>query len=327
MRIATWNVERLKHYKELDRMLTECRAINADILVLTETDERIHPDYPYCYSTPLLKEIKPDYYKETENRVSIYTKYKCVKEHPTYDKYTAICVELETEYGNLCIYGTIMGIFGNREASFKTDLEKQMEDIKRLSEAGYRLCVIGDYNLTFSDNYYYTTYGRDTVLKSFEDNHIYLMTGHKAECIDHIALHDDFMYYGELDPSTVAKSSQSRLKITSVDEWNYDKALSDHKGIVIDIQLMNKELTVVDQTAFFDRLGYERCSFGDVCYKGKDGFYYRVEHLPGFYVVEDAENEEYAKNHAFEDTDTFPDYLPQDELVWRIHEWLKQYAK
>ena len=156
MKIATWNVERLKHYADIDKMMLEIDKVSVDILVLTETDERLKPDYPYCYHTPLLKEIRPDFYKDTENRVSIYSKYKCVNEHPTYDKYTAICVELETEYGNLCVYGTIMGIFGNRDKSFKPDLEKQMEDIKRLTEEGHRLCIIGDYNLSFSDNYYYT---------------------------------------------------------------------------------------------------------------------------------------------------------------------------
>lgn len=222
MKIATWNVERLKHYADIDKMMSEIEKVSADILVLTETDERLKPDYPYCYRTPLLKEIRPDYYKDTENRVSVYSRYKCVNEYLTYDKYTAICVELETEYGNLCVYGTIMGIFGNREKSFKPDLDRQMEDIRILSEEGHRICIIGDYNLSFCDNYYYTSFGREIVLKCFEDRHISILTEQRAECVDHISVSDDYI-------------CNTELVLVSIDEWNYDKALSDHKGIVVDI--------------------------------------------------------------------------------------------
>ena len=38
MRIATWNVERLKHKNELERITECCIRESADILVLTETD-------------------------------------------------------------------------------------------------------------------------------------------------------------------------------------------------------------------------------------------------------------------------------------------------
>ena len=38
MRIATWNVERLHSKALLGKIVDECNRINADILVLTETD-------------------------------------------------------------------------------------------------------------------------------------------------------------------------------------------------------------------------------------------------------------------------------------------------
>lgn len=219
MRIATWNVERLKHYRDADSMMREIEKINADILVLTETDARLRPDYPYCCHTPMLREIRPAYYRETENRVSVFSKYRCVRQHETYDKYTAICVELETDSGNLLVYGTIMGIFGNREASFKTDLLKQMEDIRRLSTQGYRICVIGDYNLSFCDNYYYTRFGRECVTETFDAGQIDILTQDRTWCIDHIAVTRDF-FEG----------------VTAIEEWNLDKKLSDHKGIMVDIR-------------------------------------------------------------------------------------------
>ena len=164
MRIATWNVERLEHKKNLDRMLAECKRVAADILVLTETDERIQPEYKYRHSTPLLKGITtPAHYADTENRVSIFTDYECVGRYETYDEKTAICVGLATEKGNLLVYGTIIGISGNRRKDYGEDLVKQLEDIRRLSSEGHRICMVGDYNCTFSDNYYYTTIGRESI--------------------------------------------------------------------------------------------------------------------------------------------------------------------
>lgn len=219
MRIATWNVERLKHKSELSSMLDSCKEARADILVLTETDTQIHPEYRHCYQTPPAKEVIPDLYKDTENRVSIYTDYDIVKKHDTHDEHTAVCVELQTEKGSLIVYGTIMGIFGNREKSYLPDLERQLEDIKRLSALG-NVCVIGDFNSSFSDNYYYTKAGRAMVLDAFSEAGIKILTEKQPECIDHIAISERFC--GDAD--------------ITVSEWNMDRSLSDHKGIVVEIE-------------------------------------------------------------------------------------------
>ena len=220
MRIATWNVERLKHRRSLSDILLACERARADILILTETDEQVRSSsFRYCFQTPKLTEIAPGYYTPSENRVSILTNYKCVGTHITYDKYTALCVELETELGNLCVYGTIMGIEGNRRLSFKTDLQKQLVDFARLTAAGKNLCIAGDYNLSFSDNYYFTNFGRDTLIQSFSENHIRLLTQNAPECIDHIAVSEKFV---------------KELPV-SIEEWNLEKNLSDHKGIVATI--------------------------------------------------------------------------------------------
>ena len=218
MRIATWNVERLKHHVKTDVMLQAVEEVNADILVLTETDRRFVPDYPYVCHSPLLREIRPDYYREAENRVSIYSRFPVIKEYKTNDMYTCVCVELLTDRGNLLAYGTIMGIFGNREASFNSDLEMQMSDIRRLSMEGHSLCVIGDFNLSFADNYYYTKFGRNLVRQTFRNCEIDILTQDVPECIDHIAVSKGFA--GER---------------AAVAEWNKDKSLSDHKGIVVEI--------------------------------------------------------------------------------------------
>ncbi len=232
IRIATWNIERFKHKDKLDNILHRCRFQKADILVLTEADERVKPDFQYEFHTKRLTEAPTDYhmpgrytdyavadyYAPTEHRVSIYTKYPCVKMHETYDPYTSLCVELETEYGNLMVYGTIMGVIGNRDDSFKQAVLRQTEDMSRLSKLG-NICICGDFNCSFADNYYFTTFGRETLLEAFRINKIALLTKDLPECIDHIAISQDLL-------------SNSSIY---TEEWNHDKTLSDHKGTGVSI--------------------------------------------------------------------------------------------
>lgn len=215
MKIATWNVERLKHFRQLDRIILACHTIRADILVLTETDERIVLPYRHCFFSAPLTDNNPVYYKNTERRIAIYTDYDCVGTHTTYDDKTALCVVLETERGCLSVYGTIIGILGR--ASFMEDLKNQMDDINRITSSNYNLCFCGDYNCSFSDNYFFTNQGRDTLLKTFDKNGLSLLTAAQSQCIDHIAVSSCFC----------------NGTVPIIEEWNIDKCLSDHKGITV----------------------------------------------------------------------------------------------
>ena len=235
MRIATWNIERLKHKRELDRIIECCDNQKADILVLTETDAQAHPNLLYGFHTPKLSEAPSDYplrsiYKPTENRVSIFTNYPCVKHHETYDKYTALCVEFETPAGNLLVYGTIIGIQGSRgkgAESFKKDLLRQAEDFARLSRRGF-LCICGDFNCSFADSYYFTAWSRNMLMKAFDQNNISLLTRNQANCIDHIAISKEFL----ADEHAI------------ISEWNLDKKLSDHKGIAVDFNEIQSQMKI-----------------------------------------------------------------------------------
>ena len=220
MRIATWNVERLKHSRNLDEIRSLCTKAAADILVLTETDGRLKPEYKHCFHTTSLKGITvPARYADTENRVSIYTNYECVQRYPTCDEATSVCVELVTGFGNLLVYGTIIGIKGNRDPNYKEDLSRQRADIGRLRKTGYKICMIGDFNCSFSDGYYYTKSGRNTMTEAFAVNNMEILTAELPECIDHIAV----------SANLIADRS------VRIWEWNEDKRLSDHKGVAVEI--------------------------------------------------------------------------------------------
>ena len=215
MKIGTWNIERLKHSKNIEEITSILENLDMDILVLTETDERIKPsNYRFEITTKSLAGINSGYYRNTERRVKIFSKYEVVKEYETYDKYTSCCAELKTENGNLLVYGTIIGIYGNRNENFKEDLPKQIDDFKNLSK-NQNLCVIGDYNISFSDNYYFTNMGRGELNKCFAENGIENLTQNLSQTIDHIAISQKFI---------------ANTKIIT-NEWGIEKKLSDHKGI------------------------------------------------------------------------------------------------
>ena len=219
MKIATWNVERFKHIRQLDEILLACRNSRADILVLTETDTRIVLPYRNCLFSSPLSDNDPVYYKATERRIAIYTNYNIVGTHSTYDDKTALCVELETERGRLSVYGTIIGIQGNRRASFIEDLNMQTDDLKRITTNIDAICFCGDYNCSFADNYYFTKLGRETLLSSFAENDLVLLTAAQSQCIDHITISSCFC--SDTEPV--------------IEEWNIDKRLSDHKGVAVSL--------------------------------------------------------------------------------------------
>ena len=224
MKIATWNLERLKHKKNLNHIVDAIKDINADILILTEYDEQVVFDYPYQEATEFIQEESFGEnlnieYKPTERRVKIFSRYEIVKKIETFNKHTSVCVELKTPKGNLIVYGTIIGILGNRNANFKIDLANQIEDFKRIGSKS-NLCVAGDFNISFSDNHYFTIHGRNTLKEVFKELDMQIATAGIGKNIDHIAISNAFL----------------QNKIPSNGWWNKKTKdaippLSDHMGV------------------------------------------------------------------------------------------------
>jgi endonuclease/exonuclease/phosphatase family metal-dependent hydrolase len=217
MKIVTWNIERpTKTGVRIQAIIKKLNEVDADILILTETNHSIHLGDSYNYFHTSL--IPNKYYKEGERRVIIYSKYNSVSEHVTFRTDTSVCIELETSLGSLLVYGTVMGIFGNRQKDFEIDLDQQLLDFETLSQKG-NLCIAGDLNMSFSDNYYFTTSGRNKLNMSFQKLNLRNLTAHIPQNIDHIILPRNLLNDKEVNITT----------------WNMDKKLSDHIGIAIEI--------------------------------------------------------------------------------------------
>ena len=226
MTIATWNIERPTKTTKRIPLIIEClKEIDPDILILTETNEFIDlgNEYQIFHTTkpaqPNPHTSKP-YYKEGERRVSIYSKYDSIGQIKTYRDDTSICMNFQTPFGALAVYGTVIGIRGNRGFNFNEDLDKQTLDFEAISELN-NFCIGGDLNMTFGDNYYYTKEGRKKLNASFEKNSLVNLTKKIPRNIDHIVLTKTFI--GD--------------KTINLHPWNLepDKKLSDHMGVSVNI--------------------------------------------------------------------------------------------
>ena len=168
-----------------------------------------------CFYTSALKEL---FYKEGEKRTSIYSKYEAIGQIDTFRDDTSICITLRTPLGDLAVYGTVIGINGNRRHNFTEDLTQQLADFERIS-ANTNFCLAGDLNMSFGDNYYFTLDGRQKLNASFEKLNLKNLTASIPENIDHIIISNDFI----------------KDRIIKLATWNVDKKLSDHIGVCVTI--------------------------------------------------------------------------------------------
>ena len=220
MKILTWNVERLKKFKN-QNLTNIINSYDADIIVLTETSSKL--DFSKNYSCVATTEIPLNHneivYKANENRTTIWTKYEVINQIETFDNYTNVCSQVKTEFGNLNIYATIIGVFGGKGERFKNDLEQHLDDFKKLNIKETN-CIIGDLNTTFSGFTYPSHNARNILNEIFESLKMKNLTAEIPNNVDHIILSEAFL----------------ENKIIETQIWNLNKKLSDHIGICIAIK-------------------------------------------------------------------------------------------
>jgi hypothetical protein len=141
------------------------------------------------------------------------TRYASVTRHATYDNYTSVCVDLETPFGILTVYGSVIGVFANKQPRFDIDLYGQLQDFKYIFP-DRQVCLAGDLNVTFSGHAYPSHKARAALVNSFEQYGLTNTTADIVGNVDHIVLSDALLYN----------------RHAKIDTWNHDKKLSDHIG-------------------------------------------------------------------------------------------------
>lgn len=222
MKIINWNVGRpsINKVKSITEKLIE---LNADIVVLTETSSLIDLGSNYNYlSTDFIEQdferqnlIK---YKDNERSTSIHSKYPILKTYTTYDKFTSICIDVNTPLGIITFYATIIGVFGGLNPRFTNDLTSQIQDFDKLIK-GKNACIIGDYNITTSGRVYPSNAARETLNSVLQNHQLINLTASIPNNVYHISISQQLV-------------QESKV---IVETWNLDKSLSDHIGIMVSL--------------------------------------------------------------------------------------------
>jgi endonuclease/exonuclease/phosphatase family metal-dependent hydrolase len=224
MKIINFNIERLLILSKLKSIIELIKSYDADIIVLTETNSRLidlGENYFAQHSKPLSKhQDNVNFYREGENRVSIYSKYPIKRRIQTTDEFTSLAIELETTFGKLIIYATIVGIFGySRDKDrFVKDFNEQESDFNKIF-TNENVCLIGDLNISLSGWIYPSKEYRENLSNIINQFDLDKSTGNLDDNIDHILISKKFINNREL----------------KVEEFNSDKKLSDHIGICLTV--------------------------------------------------------------------------------------------
>ena len=226
MKIINWNVGRPTANKS--RQITDkLNQLDGDILILTETNSTIIPlgNYHHISTDLLPNNYDGINYNVNENRTSIFSKYPITKTYKTFDNFTSLCADIETSFGSLTIYATIIGVFGGKGNRFDEDLQHHISDFEKLLN-DKQVCIVGDYNITFNGFVYPSHLTRQTMNSMFDKFHLNNLTASLDNCVDHISISKKFL---------------KNKKVQIDDIWNADKTLSDHIGTAITLAEQQKK--------------------------------------------------------------------------------------
>jgi endonuclease/exonuclease/phosphatase family metal-dependent hydrolase len=225
MKIINFNIERLLILSKLKPIVQLIKSYDADLIVLTETNSTLidlGEDYFKYHTAPLSRnQDNVNFYRAGENRVSIYTKYPIKSIIQTINEFTCLAIEIETDFGELIIYGTILGIFGygGDKERFVKDFSEQQSDFNRIF-ANKNVCIIGDLNISLSGWIYPSREYRDKLNTLIVEFDMDKSTGNLEDNIDHILMSKKFI----------------GNRCIKVEKFNVEKKLSDHFGICMTIK-------------------------------------------------------------------------------------------
>lgn len=212
MRPNTNTVERNRLF------LNTLNEIDPDIIILTETNAVIDfgDKYFSVSTTPLPGSFEGYNYKSGENRATILSKYPFVRQFPTADHFTSVCAEVDTPFGQLIIYGTIIGFLGGLLHPFQNDLQKQTTDLVELVKQG-NVCFAGDLNISFAGRPYP---GKRVV------NQV-------SELFDNLALMNLTKNYENSALHAVISYSFIENKLVKTERVFFTKDMSDHSLVTL----------------------------------------------------------------------------------------------
>lgn len=252
MRIATWNLDHASNgSRPIDLQIEQIKKIDPDIIVLTETCENVDlTESGYKASLLSEKNIYGKYWS------SIWSKFPIVNQIAnklgTYDPETAACAEIETDNGNIIVYGTIITWCGDpgpdtdNKSPYWLEHHRSIFDhgddwnkLIRKNEKNLPFFVCGDFNQTRDKSNAYCSKGGQNILmldEQLKRNNLICLTEENFGETSKLSPDPNKGYpRNNIDHICVSKDS---VKIINVGAWdhfaNSGIYLSDHNGVYVD---------------------------------------------------------------------------------------------
>lgn len=248
MIIATWNLDhasRTRSQRLIDSQIAKIEDIKADIVVLTETTDKVDlSNGGFTCVTPHKKNTYDKYWSTIWSKLPITHPIDCD------DNETAVCAQIETPSGALIVYGTIIPYHAYKGLSGKSgkwaEHEKSIvdhgNDWRTIQDKfpGVPFIVAGDFNQTRDGSKAYCPpNGIELLAEQLIRNNLTCIT------------EEDFGANGKLKPDPKRKGryrhnvdhicvSKSGIQVRDVGVWDHfdeNTYWSDHNGVYAELSL------------------------------------------------------------------------------------------
>lgn len=254
LRIATWNIERPRtgRSEKINALVERMKSVEADIWILTESHEDVSPGSEFkCVATTRID--NPLTHSPGENRTSIWSRLPITEGVATFDKETAVCVNINTPLGPMLVYGTVIPYhaagtkYPYRSRGFDIDGKKAWHlhyesiaeheaDLLRLQSLypDHHFCFGGDLNQNRDGRRWYgTNKGRELLTKALDTC--------KLTCVteEDFVAHGDLVERSNIDHLCLSQDLTERVTtagVWDIEEYAPKKLLSDHNGVWIDLK-------------------------------------------------------------------------------------------
>lgn len=246
MKIATWNLQRPGKTKteRATRLQERISAVDADIWVLTETNEIVIPGPEFSgVASPAVAGL----HRSGENWTTIWSRFPVMNVIPTCSPETSVCVEVDGPLGRVVVYGTVLPYHADRTATEGLrSWQSHYESIPR-HEADWLairkdypahcICLAGDLNQSRDGRrwdgrlWYGTNKGREMLSQAMKRCDLSCLT------------EEDMVAAGKLRTRStidhICVNTEWLQAVRRVDAWepeHHDGArLSDHNGVVVEL--------------------------------------------------------------------------------------------
>lgn len=253
LRIATWNLERPRTGKtdKIDALISKMQVIDADIWILTEAHEAVSPGDGYsCVATTTIQD--PLTHTPGENRSTILSRLPINSVVETHDLETAVCADIETPFGPLLVYGTIVpyhaagtkypyrhnGIDVTEKKAWQLhyeSIEQHEADWRRIRALypDHHFCCGGDLNQNRDGRRWYgTKQGRQLLSNSLKECDLTCVTE------EDFVSSADLAERSNIDHLCLSRNLTSKIQkigVWDIEEYAPKKRLSDHNGVWVDL--------------------------------------------------------------------------------------------